>query len=205
MLGTPNRDRPAERREATRQEIVAAAWALAREHGLSQITLRQVAERIGMRAPSLYTHFANKNAIYDAMFQEAWTEYLGVVDHADQHRPTARRAALRSYARTFFDFAVSDLARHQLMNQRTIPGFEPTPDAYAPAVLVLERFRERLKELGVTRDEDVDLCTALVGGLVDAQLANDPGGDRWGRLLDRTVEMFADDVGLPPDQPEGHP
>jgi AcrR family transcriptional regulator len=205
VLGTPNRDRPAERREATRQEIVAAAWALAREHGLSQITLRQVADRIGMRAPSLYTHFAGKNAIYDAMFQDAWTAYLRVLDEVDQHRPTAPRAALRTYARTFFDFAVSDLARHQLMNQRTIPGFEPSAEAYAPAVLVLERFRERLEELGVTRAEDVDLCTALIGGLVDSQLANDPGGDRWGRLLDRTVDMFADNVGLPPDQPEEQP
>jgi AcrR family transcriptional regulator len=202
MLGTPNRDRTTERREATRQEILDAAWALAAEHGLSQITLRQVADRIGMRAPSLYTHFAGKNAIYDAMFGQAWSEYLAVAQEAYRTRPSSPRAALRTYARTFFDFAAGDLARHQLMNQRTIPGFEPTAEAYAPAVAVLELFRERLRELGVTRDEDVDLCTSLIGGLVDAQLANDPGGNRWGRLVDRAVEMFADNVGLPHDDDE---
>lgn len=205
MLGTPNRDRSAERREATRQEIVDAAWTLAREHGLSQITLRQVADRIGMRAPSLYTHFASKNAIYDEMFGQAWSEYLQVIDAAERRRPRTPRAALRLHARTFFNFAVSDLARHQLMNQRTIPGFEPSPEAYAPAVTALERLRDRLAELGVTRDEDIDLCVSLIGGLIDAQLANDPGGNRWGRLVDRAVDMFADTVGLPPDQPEEKP
>ena len=55
MLGTPNRDRVAERRAARRREILDAAWAIAREVGLTQITLRDVAERVGMQAPSLYT------------------------------------------------------------------------------------------------------------------------------------------------------
>ena len=152
-----------------------------------------------MRAPSLYSHFASKNAIYDAMFAQAWTRVpRGRPGARAGHGPSPPRSAqlLRDYARHFFDFAVSDLARHQLMNQRTIPGFEPTPEAYAPAVAVLEDFRQRLAELGVTRQEDIDLCVALVGGLVDAQLANDPGGDRWARLLDRAVDMFADNVGL---------
>lgn len=205
MLGTPNRDRPAERREATQREIVEAAWAVAREQGLAQLTLSEVALRVGMRAPSLYSHFASKNAIYDAMFAQAWSEYLASVEALEPTAPTAPRAALRQYARHFFEYAVSDLARHQLMNQRTLPGFEPTPEAYAPALAVLEQFRTRLAGLGITRAEDADLCVALIGGLIDAQLANDPGGDRWARLLDRAVDMFADNVQLPPDNPEDQP
>ena len=51
----------------------------------------------------------------------------------------------------------------------------------------------------MTRQEDVDICVALIGGLIDAQLANDLGGDRWARLLDRAVDMFADNVNLPRD------
>lgn len=35
MLGTPIHDRQAERREATRAEIIAAAWAIAEEKGLA--------------------------------------------------------------------------------------------------------------------------------------------------------------------------
>ena len=195
MLGTPTRDRVAERRSATRLEILDAAWKMAREGGLSQITLRDLARQVGMQAPSLYSHFASKNAIYDAMFAQAWTECLGVMSAAAARSPRGRRAALRLYARTFFDFAVSDLARHQLMNQRTIVGFEPSPESYAISVAVLELFRDSLAPHGVTRQQDLDLCVALVGGLIDAQLANDPGGDRWGRLLNRTIDMFDHNLG----------
>ena len=152
-----------------------------------------------MRAPSLYTHFDSKNAIYDAMFADAWTHYLAV-DATSEDRDLSARAYLRESAHSFFDFAVADLARHQLMNQRTIPGFEPSPDAYAPAVQVLEQFRAQLARFGVTNDEDVDLCSSLIGGLIDQQLANDPGGNRWGRLVDRAVDMLADNLGLPPEK-----
>lgn len=202
MLVTSNRDRNAERREATRREILAAAWEQAQEQGLSQLTLRGVAARIGMRAPSLYTHFASKHAIYDAMFADAWTEYADVLEELEPPDPATPRAVLRTTAHAFFDFAVADLARYQLMNQRTIPGFEPSPEGYAPAVRALDLFRDRLAALGVTGEEDVDLCVAVSGGLVDAQLANDPGGDRWGRLVDRVVDMIADNLGLPPDSTE---
>src|SRR6516165_1837277 len=120
MSALPNRDRRAERREATRREIIDAAWEIARRDGLSAITLREVAGRIGMRSPSLYSHFDSKNAIYDAMFAESWRELCAVLD-AMPPLPAARREALLALAETFFDFAVGDLARYQLMNQRTIP------------------------------------------------------------------------------------
>jgi AcrR family transcriptional regulator len=197
MLGTAKRDRIAERREATRAEILVAAWAVAREVGLAQITLREVADRVGMRAPSLYTHFDSKHAIYDAMFEQAWTECLEHMESVEGQAPDGGRETLRLAARTFFDFAVSDLPRHQLMNLRTIPGFEPSAEAYAPAVATLQLARDLLIRHGLTAQEDLDLYTALVGGLVDSQHANDPGGERWSRLLDRAVDMLADNFGLP--------
>ena len=46
-------------------------------------------------------------------------------------------------------------------------------------------------------NEHFDLFTAIVGGLINAQQANDPGGDRWARLLDVAIDMFADHLGLP--------
>lgn len=194
MLGTPSRDRIAERREATRREIVDAAWQLAREHGLAEITLRQVAARVGMQAPSLYGHVASKHAIYDAMFAEAWTEFLEGARDLDAQLPDDLAGMLLAHARYFFDFATRDPVRHQLMNQRTIPGFEPSPEAYAPAVAVLDEFAKQMAAHGITAQEDIDLLVALVGGLADSQLANDPGGDRWGRLLERAVDMYVHDI-----------
>jgi AcrR family transcriptional regulator len=196
MSALPNRDRRAERREATRREILDAAWEIARQEGLSAVTLREVAARIGMRSPSLYSHFDAKNAIYDAMFAQAWSELCDVFD-AMPPPPAADRRAMLAMAETFFDFAVADLARYQLMNQRTLPGFRPSGEAYAVSIAVYERMREMLRRCGIDAQADLDLCTAIIGGFVDQQLANDPGGSRWRRQLPRLVDMYCQEVGVP--------
>lgn len=196
VLGAPNRDRKAERRSATRREIIDAGWRLAREHGLTQVTLRDVAALVGMRAPSLYTHFASKNAIYDAMFGDAWTQFQEHTKAAEAGEPKHSRAAMRYYARVYFDFAVAFPARHELMSLRTIPDFTPSAEAYAPSVAAVEGFVARMARHGVSTQDDIDLFVAIVGGMVDTQLANDPGGERWSRLLDRAIDMFADNVGI---------
>ena len=198
MSALPNRDRRAERREATRREILDAAWEIARQEGLSAVTLREVAGRIGMRSPSLYSHFDSKNAIYDAMFAQAWGELRDVFDAMPQ--PAAHRRSMLAQAELFFDFAVADLARYQLMNQRTIPGFRPSHEAYAVSVAVYERMQRMLRRCGVRAQEDLDLWTAIVGGFVDQQLANDPGGSRWRQQLPRLVDMYCDEVGMPGPQ-----
>lgn len=195
MNALPNRDRRSERREATRREILDVAWEIARRAGLAAITLREVAEQIGMRPPSLYSHFASKSAIYDAMFAQAWTEFASVFD-ALAPSPRNHRGALLRQAQTFFDFAAADLARYQLMNQRTIPDFAPSAAAYAASVRVYERMRTEMRQRGVRSQADLDLWTAFLGGFVDQQLANDPGGTRWRRQLPRLVDMYCDEVGL---------
>src|SRR5262249_17693959 len=148
-----------------------------------------------------YTHFGSKHAIYDGMFGQAWSDYEQVVLAEFAELPRAPRAALRRAARVFFDFSVANPARSQLMIQRTIPGFEPSPESYAPAVRVLDRAQQPFRDLGLTDPADFDIGTAMLGGLVNQQLANDPGGTRWSALLDRAVDVWADGVGLTPDPP----
>jgi AcrR family transcriptional regulator len=195
MTALPNRDRRAERREATRREILDAAWEIARSEGIAALTLRAVAERIGMRSPSLYSHFESKNAIYDGMFGQAWQQLLALQQATPLPRSPRRR--LLVIAQGFFDFSVADLARYQLMNQRTIPDFEPSEEAYAPSLEVMAHLRQDLAEIGITTQADIDLNTAIVAGFVDQQLANDPGGERWRRQLPRLIDMYADAVRLP--------
>jgi AcrR family transcriptional regulator len=198
VTALPNRDRRAERREATRREVLDIAWEIARREGLSAITLREVADRMGMRPPSLYSHFDSKNAIYDAMFAQAWQE---VNDAFTQVRvPESARKALLVAAELFFDFATSDLARYQLMNQRTIPDFVPTDASYASSLEAYQRLRELMRDKGVRNQADLDLWTAILGGCVDQQLANDPGGTRWRRQLPRLMDMYCDEVGIPGPQ-----
>ena len=197
MVGMPNRDRRAERREATRQEIISAAWEVARANGPAGLTLREVAVRVGMQPPSLYSHFESKNAIYDAMFAQGWRQLMDRIDAMEPGLPAEPRACLLMAATTYFDFAVEDGARHQLMSERPLPDFTPSAGAYQPAVECYERMRRFLTDLGVTRAADIDLYTALLSGLVSQQLANDPGGTRWRALLPAAMEMYADRAGVP--------
>ncbi|HSL56775.1 MAG TPA: TetR/AcrR family transcriptional regulator [Acidimicrobiales bacterium] len=189
-------DRPADRRRAaTRREILDAAWALCRRHGLAGLSLRDLAAEVGMRAPSLYSYFASKEAIYDAMFAEGQRQ---LVDHlAFLPREAGTRDDLHAGARAFFEFCTADPVRYQLMFQRVVPGFEPSPESYALAVATLEHLAGSLAAAGVTDRRHVDLWTAVLTGLTDQQISNDPGGDRWGRLLDEAVELLCDHAGVP--------
>ena len=197
VIVSPKRDRKAERREATRQEILAAAWDAAHEHSLAGLTLRDIATRVGMQQPSLYSHFASKNAIYDGMFEQAWRSFLDYAKDTVGDLPAEPRARLTAIAEHYFDFAVADLARHQLMDVSVIPGFHPSPEAYAPALEVYGLMQAELGSLGITSGQDADLFTALISGMITQQLANDPGGQRWRRLIPRVTSMFADDLDLP--------
>jgi AcrR family transcriptional regulator len=169
-----------------------AAWELVREHGLAGLSLRDVAAKIGMRPPSLYWYFDSKHALYDAMFAQGNRQLLERL--AVEDWPTQPRALLCQLARLFVEFSAEDAARSQLLFQRTIPDFEPSPDSYALAVDVHERGQAFLAAAGITDPAHVDLWTGLVAGLASQQLANDPGGDRWLRLIDEAVDMYADHV-----------
>ncbi len=125
----------------------------------------------------------------------------GSIDATDPALPAEPRAALQAVARRFFDFAVADLPRYQLMTQQVIAGFTPSAEAYAPAVQVIERLRQTLAKAGVRDDQAMDLFTALISGLVSQQLANEPGGQRWQRLIGRAIDMYADELNLPAPAP----
>ena len=186
MLGKPVVDWRTERREAARAEILRVASALAREHSLNGWTLRDLARRLGMAAPSLYSYFDSKDALYDAMFAQGYRELLAV----DVPEGRDLREQIAYGARVFVEFSMEDPVRHQLLFLRTIPGFTPSPESMALAVASLDKHLSPLARFGVTAQADLDLITGLVSGLVVQQLANEPEGDRWIRLLDVTVDLI---------------
>jgi AcrR family transcriptional regulator len=181
------RDRRAERTAATRREILDAAWEQVRADGLASLVMRDLGARVGMRAQSLYGYFPSKHAIYDAMFAESNQELLRRLANLAATDPEQE---LRERARVFLQFCVEDPVRYQLLFQRTIPRFEPSPEAFAPAVEVLDGARAALRRCGVTDDRAVDAWTAVTQGLAAQQDANEPGGDRWTRLVDEITDMY---------------
>jgi AcrR family transcriptional regulator len=182
-------DRRSERHQATRSEILATAWSLTNEKGLTGWSLRELAAGVGMRAPSLYVYFSAKDHIYDAMFGQSYRQLLEL--SRGTPLPDGPKDRLRAMAVMFFDFAVENPARLALMFWRVVPGFEPSGDAYAPSLQVMSLGQKAFAEIGISDPAALDMWTALLSGLVTQQASNDPGGDRWRRLLDDAVEMFA--------------
>ena len=184
----PETDTRAARKDATRARILEAAWFLARRDGLAAVSLRDIGREVGMRAPSLYRYFPSKNAMYDAMFAES-VQMLGeAVD--GQPKSADPREALRQRAQRFVRFLTSDPVRFQLIDQRPIPGFEPSPESYAISVANVAEVRKNLEAAGARGGRAADLWRALVTGLVNQQISNDPGGSRWARLVDEAVDMY---------------
>ncbi len=189
-------DRRATRRAASRAEIVEAAWLLVREEGLAGLSMRDLGDRVGMRAQSVYSYFDSKDDIYDAMFRQGYEEQLAWMADDDgaaggSEDPDTR---LRVMAHRFFAFCTSDPVRYQLLFQRTIPGFEPSAASYAVALAALEQMHAGFARAGITDPDAADLATAVLTGLTSQQIANDPGGTRWERLVDRAVTMLIREI-----------
>jgi AcrR family transcriptional regulator len=185
-------DKVTERREAKVVSIVASAWELAREHGIAGVSLHALAREVGMRQPSLYEYFDSKHALYDAMFADGNRQLLERLDALAL--PRDPRAALKKYMGAFVAFALEDPARCELLFERHVPGFTPSPESYALAEEALGRAGKLMNEAGVTQQGDIDCIVAMVGGLMEAQLSNDPGGSRWTRHLNRLVDLYVDDA-----------
>ncbi len=171
---------------------MAEAWDLARRDGLAVITLRELADRVDLRQPSLYAYFDSKLALYDAMFTDGYRQ-LG--DMMAQHPPPDDpREALIEFVELLVGFSAADVVRHQLLFQRTIPGFKPSPQAREMTLGLLEIGWQRLMDVGVSDVASADIFTALVAGFAHQQVFNDPHGDRWLRHVRRAMEMFLADV-----------
>ena len=188
MSKTANTDWRDARRSSARAAILEAAWEAVREEGLAALSLRDLARRAGITTPTVYAYFGSKHDIYDAMFGQAAEEFAA---HLAQPATTEdpRDLLVEGFTR-FLGFCMADVPRYQLLFQLAVPGFTPSEASYAPAVRALETTRGWLARIGITDAAHVDLWTALTTGLVNQQIANDPGGDRWRRLIPGAVDMF---------------
>jgi AcrR family transcriptional regulator len=112
-----------------REEIVASAFALLEQGGTEDaITLRAVARGAGITAPSIYAHFADRDAIVEAVVIEAFGQLSTALHEAtdDVADPVARvNAGCRAYLR----FASERPHRYRLLFGRpwNEPGDAGTP------------------------------------------------------------------------------
>lgn len=116
------------------REIVAAARELLEAEGLDGLSMRRIAERIGIRAPSIYKHLPDKRALEAALISEGFEELAELFEAA----VSVADDPLGELAAVYRQFAREHPHLYRLMTERPLPREQLTPDveqrAAAPIV-----------------------------------------------------------------------
>ena len=145
------------RRPLSKERVLDAAIAVADRGGVESITMRRVAQELGVEAMSLYHHVPNKEAILDGVVDRVFEE----IEMPDLDGAADWRDNLRSRARSTREV----LSRHRwalgLMDSRRNPG--PATLRHHDAVLGV------LRRAGFTLPmaaHAVSVLDSYVGGFV---------------------------------------
>ena len=195
---------PASTRAAPRQrhmtderqrEIVAAVLALARERGPDAITTQAIAERIGVTQGAIFRHFADKEAIWLAVF--AWVRaalaavFAAAVAKADTPLARIEQAFLAHVAFIAANPGVPRVMFHELQ----YPGDTP---ARVEVRAMMGEYRKQLtllfKQASAAGELPADLDTALapvlfIGAVQSLVIQAALGGDEAG-MKKRARRMF---------------
>ncbi|MEY9892426.1 AcrR family transcriptional regulator [Catenulispora sp. MAP12-49] len=98
------------------RQIAAAARALVEDEGPEGLTMRRVADALGIKAPSLYKHVPDKTALQALVVAEGFLEYAEALEAAI----AAADDPLAALAKTYRDFAVAHPHLYRLMNYRPL-------------------------------------------------------------------------------------
>lgn len=196
---------PAQRRqrnrEQTKSDILKAARAVMREHGVAALNLQEVARRVGMRAPSLYEYFASKAALYDALFLLGTRLYTGRVSK-QKWDPDRVWESMARLMQAYVGFAQESPELYGLVFERHVPGFAPSEATMAEARVLLaggyQKFRTAVERgafcPGVSPESAFDLYLAIMHGLASLHLANEPelplDAGRFGSLMPTAIAVL---------------
>ena len=163
------------------EEILEIAEQVMTEEGVNGLSLAEVARRLGVQPPSLYKYFPSLMAVYDALFLRGELEHLEVMRSAmagAEPGLPALKGGLEASGR----WALTNRALAQLLFWRPVPSFEPTEEALAPSVAMIDLQRASLADAvaagqlgsGAASNEAVYLCGAIIIGVLTMAMANEP-------------------------------
>jgi AcrR family transcriptional regulator len=108
------------------RQIVAAAREILEDEGRDALTMRRIAEHLGIRAPSLYKHFPDKQALEAAIISAAFEEQAELFENAIEGSADPLAALAAVYRK--FAHAHPDLYRvmtdQELRRDLIAPGVE---------------------------------------------------------------------------------
>ena len=97
----------------TRRQILEEAREVFLQEGLAGLSMRTVAERVGVSATALYRHFDDKDALLATMLGEAFASFGSYLGRALGGRTPLARFRLTGEA--YFDFALDHPRDYELM------------------------------------------------------------------------------------------
>ncbi len=169
--------RTADTLSARARQIVEAARKLLEETGAEGLTMRRLADRLGIRAPSLYKHFADKQALEAAIISDGFIELADAFDQATAGSDDPLHATAAAYRA----FARAHPHLYRLMTERPLRRDALAPGAEDRAALPLHHavggdtdlaraawaFAHGMTNLELNRrfPEDADLDAAWKRGL----------------------------------------
>jgi len=163
-------------------KVVRAARKLVEREGPALLSMQAVAAAVGVRAPSLYKRFPDRESLLDAVAEEALADLRAALVTAD-HAPTGS-AALAAMARAYRAFAKRHPLLYGLLFAARPGRTEPTPATRAAVEPVLVRLA------GLVGPEHVltaaRLLTSFLHGFVSMEIA---GAFRLGGDIDDAFEF----------------
>jgi len=108
---------PAAPRSARWEQLVAEARRLIEKEGTASLTMRRLAERVGIRAPSLYKHFPDKAALEAAVIATGLEDTAVAFEAAVDTAPDPLPALAAAYRQ----FALDHPHLYRLMNSGPLP------------------------------------------------------------------------------------
>lgn len=152
------------KQEDTKKKILSAALELFSTCGYDAVSVGQIAKAVGIKAPSLYNHFASKHAIFDALFDETAAKYDKATDAVSVHVSESDRDvavfteisedALAEKVRSIFAYSLHDETVARFRRMMTIEQFR-NPEL---AQLYTKRYIDRM----------VDYHAGIFKGLISA-------------------------------------
>ena len=121
------------KQEDTKQKILDKALELFSERGYDAVSVGEIAEAVGIRAPSLYNHYPSKQAIFDAIVASTAVQYEADTDRIDIHVQDSARDApvftgiteefLFEKVRRIFEYSLHDKNISRFRRMMTIEQF----------------------------------------------------------------------------------
>ena len=138
------------KQEDTKQKILTKALELFAARGYDAVSVGEIAQAVGIKAPSLYNHFPSKQAIFDALVEAVADQYARDTDKISIHVQNAPQDvpvftaisedALFEKVRQIFDYSLHNETISRFRRMMTIEQFR----SLELAKLYTERYISRI-------------------------------------------------------------